>query len=302
MTQPYRQYYDVLGIRPGATWNDLKKTYRRQIRSWHPDQFPYHTEKKQLAEEQTKLINQAYRELGRYYRQYNALPLSMSPPTSRSYEATPASRYPRYRHSGPASESATPTGHDTPPSPAPGRRVSVSRYAVLLLGIVSGYLILQPVFDPESNPVTLPDTTLANSTPTSTMALPTDKGGPARLFTIGTSLGEVYSIQGVPTKTEKDIWYYGDSMIFFTQGHVADWKSTTEHPLHAQTGLSTEAGVAPPLVFGKGSTKPEVRLIQGEPLRSSERVWHYGSSLVFFENDRVVSWQESPFNLLKVRK
>lgn len=302
MTHQYRQYYDVLGIQPGTTWNDLKKTYRRQIRSWHPDQYPYNTEKKHLAEEHTKLINQAYRELGQYYRRYNALPLSVAHPTSPSDEAPPPSRY---RHPSPVSESDTPQAErDAPPSPAAGRRASVGRYAVLLLlGIASGYLILQPVSDPESIPATTPGDTNATPTPTLPTVSPTDKNnGPARLFTIGTSLGEVYSIQGVPTKTEKDIWYYGDSIIYFTQGRVVDWKSTPEHPLHAQTGLMTEGDAAPLLFFSKGSTKTEVRFAQGEPLRRSEQVWQYGSSLVFFENDRVVGWQESPYDSLKVQK
>ncbi len=51
-----------------------------------------------------------------------------------------------------------------------------------------------------------------------------DHGGP--YFTFGDTIGTVYEIQGIPTRTDGDIWYYGSSEVHFKNGRVAAWKNT----------------------------------------------------------------------------
>ena len=52
-------YYDVLGLQPGATQEEIKKAYRKLAMKWHPDRNPDDPK----AEEQFKKIKEAYEKL-----------------------------------------------------------------------------------------------------------------------------------------------------------------------------------------------------------------------------------------------
>ncbi|OKH49668.1 molecular chaperone DnaJ [Calothrix sp. HK-06] len=57
--------YEVLGLSPGASQEEIKRAYRQLIRIWHPDSIADPV-KKLEAEERTKIINTAYRTLKSY--------------------------------------------------------------------------------------------------------------------------------------------------------------------------------------------------------------------------------------------
>ena len=63
MAQDMEQYYAVLGLRYGATIEQIKQARNLLAREWHPDRFPSDGEKVQ-AEEKMKRINLAYAFLG----------------------------------------------------------------------------------------------------------------------------------------------------------------------------------------------------------------------------------------------
>ncbi len=46
--------------------------------------------------------------------------------------------------------------------------------------------------------------------------------------------------------------------------------------------------------FGIGSTKAEVRAIQGPPTEAGENIWSYGPSRVYFVEGRVATWYGDP--------
>ena len=52
--------YKILGLAQKADERAAKRAYKRQVRRWHPDQFPDGSSVKAAAEEQLKQINIAY--------------------------------------------------------------------------------------------------------------------------------------------------------------------------------------------------------------------------------------------------
>mgnify|MGYP001608920372 FL=1 len=118
-------------------------------------------------------------------------------------------------------------------------------------------------------------------------------------FTRGTTIGKVYAIQGIPTETGEGIWHYGKSKVYIENGSVSHWESHPDNPLKASldivpTGHGKE-------YFSRGSTKAEVRALQGTPWRQTEHEWTYGSSRIFFSGELVTGWEESPLHPFKIK-
>ena len=53
---PVRSYYEILGVKPDATPEEIKKSFRRLARKYHPDVHP----DKRLAQRAFVQINEAY--------------------------------------------------------------------------------------------------------------------------------------------------------------------------------------------------------------------------------------------------
>ncbi|MBI5596418.1 MAG: J domain-containing protein [Elusimicrobia bacterium] len=60
---PYEPYWRLLELEPGADLGELKRAYREQAKTWHPDRFPYDATLRQGCEDRMRLINQAYEAL-----------------------------------------------------------------------------------------------------------------------------------------------------------------------------------------------------------------------------------------------
>lgn len=55
--------YKILGLKPGASKQDIKKAYIKLAKEWHPDLFPNDIQKQKQAEEKFKAVNEAYSKL-----------------------------------------------------------------------------------------------------------------------------------------------------------------------------------------------------------------------------------------------
>ena len=63
--------YEVLGISPGATAEEIKSAYRRLVKQYHPDHYKNHP-LEDLAKEKMQEINEAYDLLTNPSRQQSA--------------------------------------------------------------------------------------------------------------------------------------------------------------------------------------------------------------------------------------
>ena len=57
------RFYELLGVSPGASRQELKAAYRDLTKVWHPDRFAHDPRLQQKAEEKLKEINAAYEHL-----------------------------------------------------------------------------------------------------------------------------------------------------------------------------------------------------------------------------------------------
>jgi hypothetical protein len=124
-----------------------------------------------------------------------------------------------------------------------------------------------------------------------------ESAGVQRGISAGSTFGDVYVIQGIPTSTQGDTWHYGKSHIRFAHGKVISWNEDPENPLRIARNQPAQFIGGH---FKVGSTKDEVRATQGTPVTETAAVWDYGLSRVYFENNRVIRWEESPMQPLRV--
>ncbi len=55
-----------------------------------------------------------------------------------------------------------------------------------------------------------------------------------------------------------------------------------------------------PATFTVGSSRQQVRAVQGEPTAVEGKVWRYGASRVYFDGNLVVGWRTAPDHPLRV--
>jgi outer membrane protein assembly factor BamE (lipoprotein component of BamABCDE complex) len=289
----YSRYYAVLRVTDDVDWTALRSRYKRLIGQWHPDRFPAEGPERELAEEHSKQITIAYQALERYYRDHGVLP-PLEDPTPAVDSAAGAAR-------GSASGAGTMAGAPRQESARkpPGRR---QRTFIVLCSVVMASFAAYHYSDHYSDEGAraLFETSADHASRENRAETPSsrsDDAQPSTGITEGSTLGEVYAIQGIPTLTEGDTWHYGKSTIRFAQGKVVSWTQHPDNPLRIARDQPIELREG---VFDVGSSKDEVRLIQGTPVSETGTVWDYGTSRVYFEHNRVVRWESSPLQPLHV--
>ncbi len=115
-----RNYYEVLGLAPSATTDQIKKKYRELARKYHPDI----AQDKDFSQRVFTQINQAYRVLADPDRraQYNST-LGAIKPVAPAPAPTPAATRPSAPAAGAASTAASPKAA----APSPERAKAISQ-------------------------------------------------------------------------------------------------------------------------------------------------------------------------------
>jgi outer membrane protein assembly factor BamE (lipoprotein component of BamABCDE complex) len=160
---------------------------------------------------------------------------------------------------------------------------------------------LPPSIKPDEKPV------LTIKTPSTPIEQPIAKSEPVHpkvqpkasklYFTVGSTNDEVLAAQGTPTSFSDQYWRYGLSSVQFRDGRVVSWNSSQSNPLNVRMLPAQRTSNE---YFTVGSTKDEVLAAQGTPTSFSDQYWRYGLSSVQFRDGRVVSWNSSRSNPLKV--
>ena len=300
MTEHYLKNYRVLGIPPGASWKQLRQAYKKLVNVWHPDRYQQNARKKRQAEEKTKEITRAYKELAEYHKKFGVLPLTAEepPPLANAEHSTSA---------GPAGNISPSVSDPGASGVEPDAGIPKQKIPIWRARLITGTVVLSSVYflwqfiAQEDRDHMWPNEIQAGQAVNAGHLDKTNGIKPDEIrFTIGSSLGEVYSVQGIPTKTENEIWHYGSSKVYFSKGKVFGWDENNDSPLRVE--IISDHKKANQLLFGQGSKKEEVLAAQGKPDRDFGSVWDYGISRVYFENERVTRWHESALNPLHVKR
>lgn len=303
----YHEYYELLGIVPGDSWSRIRHAHKALMKHWHPDRYTSDTEGRNRAEEMTKQINQAYQEIFKYFDQHGHLPLKKEPlPAVTRHEQVSAdskvssANEARHADSGPLARNKP-------------NEVSLGRFATfaLITSLILLFIYLDPAIDTEKNEATEQPNNSAGSDATNNSAkaksvTDTTQRSSNGVFGVGSTLGEVYSTQGVPSRVDGDTWHYNNAEVIFSNGRVIRWIDTNPPSLRtssmSDSGSASQPSDTSLLTFTIGSTKEDVRAAQGSPVIESAKVWDYGQSQVHFDgNGRVEGWKESPYNPLHIK-
>ncbi len=298
MNRDYLVWYRAREVEPGGSWTQLRSSYRRLVRTWHPDRYCQEPEKKVLAEEKIKEINQAYHILSGYRERHGSLPAANSGAEPRASDRALGERPPRMP-AAVLTDSDWVSRSPTDPAAKPPRLL-----AFLLIGLASWaaytlWMSYQPAMVPASaRSVTTGSGRAANTGPASTGV--NSPVGNLGFFTVGSTRDQVQTVQGIPSSIRNGVWYYGKSRVYFLDGTVMRWVNDPANPLRIAFGSPRMPHR--PTTFSVGSTKALVRSVQGRPLLKTAHEWDYGPSKVYFANGRVTGWYNSPYSQLKTAR
>jgi len=251
----YDDCYKILKSNPNYSWKQIRKAYKQLIQSWHPDRFSEGTtEEKNAAENKVKKINKAYQQLSNYYRKNGNLPSTpKQPQDNSSYPIQKNTPQPHHQTQSKPSDIPFHTEVKQQKKPAHDYKFFSHRgiIAVSIAIFLIYYLYNTPMerISPnlkfhkvdDSNKIKNLDYNVAIAPPQNNLnQLPktsqnnqiNEANIKPKVFTYGSSISDVIMIQGVPTKKEGNVWYYGESRVYFQNGTVKYWIRKPDAPLH----------------------------------------------------------------------
>ncbi len=260
--------YQILGLQPGASAEELRATYKLLVKRWHPDQFAENTAEKHRAEEKLKIINAAYYRLRHDPAEFSDI-----------VDAAPM-HSPNPQHQRPSS--SQPTQHHDKGTPL--RDVVRARFSQSMLHIFRAF-----------GPVSL----FRNSWIPTLLALVSL----VLLALYWLDFARPPYREGQPAKPAEVTSAATPPRIITNQTNAAASRPPalpadllpSSQPLEGRTVTPPREGPRRPPsgqaadrpYFTLGSFKNEVLRIQGKPQRINGQTWAYGLSEVSFKDGRV---------------
>ena len=224
MSTNYRRCYETMELQPGATWRDVRHSFKHLVQCWHPDKYEQDAEAKQVAEERLREINKAYLAFSKYYSHHGKMPLTSGNSTADwHFQKTSGMDF-----------------VNTPEVNGHGRTRSRNIVATkrLSISLIFGILVFGIIWlwqTPESDVGSLEskeNSLLVKNAPRRQVKI--ERGlpeGEKKLVHLGSSAEEVLEIEGEPLMKTERRWDYGPSFIEFRRGKVISWYSSVLRPL-----------------------------------------------------------------------
>jgi len=316
--------YEVLGVAPDASLEEINRAYRELVLVWHPDRFAHNAHLQEKATEKMKEINAAFESLQRRRSQ-----MPPDPPLRTSPGPTPA---------------WTPPDMSSEPFDFYGALLRRAKFLIIptLVVAASGAFLLPlylramqrwnafmaPVR--EIAGVGAPALPAGGSLPQSLGSLPTGgsiagltPGADSEDIAMASSLAKLMGSPGLPPDLSKVLLNGGG---LSTQGHVAqldegflrlkgkrvEGKAAASEALQDFAAQQAAPRAPKPLspfsllpgwqderrdqapapgYFSVGSPKSVVLAVEGEPDAATETSFRYGDATVYFQNGFVTDWE-----------
>jgi len=238
----YEEHYRTLNLQNDCSWDELRKSYKKQIQSCHPDRVVDDSSEKAEAQEHIKALNLAYQDLSKYYKKYNSLPqiddIEFLDDTDNATTVREAFTF----------EPLDTSIHQIKTAPKSRRKIIAVSVITTLLSVYlfSNMSELTSLFESSAFEMPSPpnashsknngDSHTSNQTNNTLNKRDIeDNNTPPKnikYFTIGSSVGKVMDAQGIPDKSTETIWHYGKSTITFKNGKVSNWYRHKDTPLN----------------------------------------------------------------------
>jgi len=268
-TYSYKDCYQILGLNPETSWSDLRKRYKKLIQKWHPDRFDDDSKEKLAAEYKIKAINIAYNQIQKYYQANKALPPLEKTPETRQESKKTQSQAVTPDKKQESNKESTPSSSKNRKQADKKSKRSLVAGIIILSTLGSSYYFFAEDFYLEDAETSHINSLIANSKPKYSKSSENkdSEGAPEQknylkdnlafkttnenkivdtdeinetpkleeeFFTNGSTISDVIGVQGAPTKTDGDIWYYGKSEVHFNDGEVVHWVRGENTPLKAR--------------------------------------------------------------------
>ena len=310
-SDPYR----ILELGPGATLEEVKRSYRELVRVWHPDRFHNDPKLQKRGEEKLKQINSAYERIcngGATQPRSSPRPAeACAPNPDRTAHTSSGAGHAGSRNGPPRKEPGPqqppPAQQRTSPSFAPRRFPSSRqdwgrRYGYVLIVVII-YLVGKAIFSTEDRSRrTASDYSTTQTQPSQSQPDPDYQPPKSDIVQSQSSSARLVPppIPAPPSAPAKpsQVLQSPDADILQPQPmpKIPVARQSVPGPNTRIIGSATKATTVPSApvqskgYFTVGSTRDEVLEVQGAPTKFTDTSLTYGLSIVSFANGRVSSW------------
>jgi hypothetical protein len=299
------KYYEILGLKPGATEEQIKQAYRDLAKVWHPDRFPNDPRLQEKAQEKLKEINLAYDYL-------------------RSHHYTPPPEDEKYQEEEEPAPEETPEPEDPRATYTPTYKPysffsSIPKWVMIVIALaliraLYGYIntpskpqktqYKPPLYYPVPSKPDSPTIELPPVTQKPKLQMPVTKPltkPPSQTSKVSPQPSQDEALketQDTPQTSGQDLKYAAvKKQIQKIDRELEEHNEALSQPPDKVATLPSPQRSVSRNYFTIGSSKEEVQAVQGTPTSIVGDTWYYGYSTVSFYNGKVRGYSDTSRNL-----